>query len=79
MEPAEAAGSKPEAPQRKTTWRYDLLSQERRMIVLEIAATGVGICPKCRYRYGCHMCDEEKALRYHLGKQGYLGPAVWNC
>ena len=63
----------------KPDWRYDLLREQGRKHVLKVAATGLGICSKCRWRHGCHMCDKEKALRYYLSKQGYLGPAVWNC
>ena len=76
---SKASGSKPDAAKSKADWRYELLDQERRTLVLEVVATGVGICSRCRWTYGCHKCDEEKALRYHLGKQGYLDPAVWNC
>ena len=69
---AEESGNKPD-------WRYDLLEETARKHVLKVVQSGLGICSKCRWRHGCYMCDEEKALRYFLGKQGYLGPAVWNC
>ena len=69
---AEEAGNKPD-------WRYDLLEEQGRKHVLKVAATGLCLCGTCCWRYGCYMCDEEKALRYYLSKQGYLGPAVWNC
>ena len=69
---AEESGNKPD-------WRYDLLEEQGRKHILKVVQSGLGICGKCRWRHGCYMCDEEKALRYYLGKQGYLGPAVWNC
>ena len=78
-EPEAKAEIKAEESGNKPDWRYDLLEETARKHVLKVVQSGLGICGKCRWRHGCYMCDEEKALRYFLGKQGYLGPAVWNC
>ena len=76
---AETSSSSTKTEDALSDLRYDLLDDHRRALVSKVAKTGRGVCSRCRWSHGCHKCDEEKALRYHLGKQGYLGPAVWNC
>ena len=68
-----------DTPAKKEDWRLDLLSDVRHRECLRVRAEGKGICSKCRYAHGCLKCCFEKALRYHLGKQGYVGPAIWRC
>jgi hypothetical protein len=60
-------------------WRLGLLEPPRKEQVIKVMASGIGICSKCRFKHGCLACCPEKALRYHLGKQGYVGPAIWHC
>ena len=77
--PTVSVAEPPKEPEPDSDWRLDLLPPERRAIVDHIFKQGVGVCSRCRYSHGCLSCDGEKALRYHLGKAGYIGPAVWHC
>ena len=60
-------------------WRVELLAPERRTKVLSVFSRPDPwrLCSKCRFMSGCLECDARKALRYHLSKEGYVGPAVW--
>ena len=60
-------------------WRVELLSPERRKAVLKVwlRPDPWRLCSKCRFKSGCLGCDARKALRYHLSKEGYVGPALW--
>ena len=88
-EPAEPATEPPQAsepatepatePASEPDWRLELLPPDRRKVVQQVMSRGVGVCSKCRYSHGCLRCSGEKALRYHLTKDGWVGPAVWNC
>ena len=41
-----------------------------------LAATYAGICSRCRWSSGCLTCSKEKALKYHLKKEGFLVETV---
>jgi len=43
---------------------FELLTEERKVIVSEIFLTGIGLCSKCRWKHGYHQCDYHKAVRY---------------
>jgi hypothetical protein len=78
-EPVVSVAEPPKEPEPDSDWRLGLLPPERRAIVEKIFKQGAGVCSRCRYSHGCLSCDGEKAMRYHLGKAGYIGPAVWQC
>ena len=60
-------------------WRTELLDDKRKMAVYKVLhkPDPWRLCGKCNYRSGCLSCDPEKALRYHLVKQGWTGPGIW--
>ena len=51
---------------------FEFLSDDRKEIVENICKFSLGLCSKCRWLSGCYMCDPEKALKYHLSKQGLV-------
>ena len=60
-------------------WRVELLDPDRRRAVLRVfeRVDPWRLCVRCRFKSGCSECDAWKALRYHLSKTGYVGPALW--
>jgi hypothetical protein len=45
------------------------LSADAKHHIQLVKVNGVGVCSKCRFRYGCLECDADKALKYHLKKE----------
>ena len=45
------------------------LSAEARHHIQLVKLSGAGVCSKCRWKYGCLECNEDKALKYHLKKE----------
>ena len=77
--PQESKAVGDEAAKDKPDWRLELLPFERKLVVERVMSQGLGVCSRCRFTHGCLSCCGEKALRYHLGKAGYVGPAIWEC
>ena len=61
-----------EEEEEEKDWRLEMLSTKRRMACLRVLRTGMGVCTKCHWRSGCHMCEFEKAVRYYMRNEGWI-------
>ena len=61
-------------------WRTELIEDKQKMAVYRVLKRPDPwrLCSKCSYKHGCLSCDADKALRYHLVKQGWAGPGAWD-
>ena len=65
----EAAAGKTFAAIPKTKPCLENLSADAKHHIQLVKLSGNGVCSKCRFKYGCLECCEDKALRYHLKKE----------
>ena len=60
-------------------WRVGLLPPDKRHLVWRVWSKDDPwrVCASCNWTTGCYRCDPFKCMRYHLVKEGFVGPGIY--